>query len=189
MNRSTLLSFLGLAIAGALVIIAARGATGMRHSMDEDANGAMTATELGVADKTATGTHDHSAHGVVGHGDADAASDGHMHGKIDVSGEEKAPDLEIAMTRDAVSGWNLQISTTHFRFAPYNANGKHVMGEGHAHIYINGKKYARVYGPWFHIGALEKGVNHVEVTLNGNGHDAYVLGDKPVSRKVTITER
>jgi|GEM_PF-2690409 len=117
---------------------------------------------------------------------------GHAHkgsSRIDVSGEEAIPDLEIAMTEDAVSGWNLQISTTDFRFTPYNVGGDHVPGEGHAHIYINGEKRARIYGPWFHVDPLPKGRHDIEVTLNSNTHAEYFDGERRVSRKTIIFQR
>ncbi|MFK5977729.1 MAG: hypothetical protein QM488_02435 [Rhizobiaceae bacterium] len=118
-----------------------------------------------------------------------AASKGHTHstdGKmahdhsklLSLKAGANAPTIAIDLEKDVVGGWNLHIITTHFRFAPEAVNEKHHAGEGHAHIYVNDKKLARIYGPWFHIGSLPKGNVKVSVTLNANDHRALAIGDK-----------
>jgi hypothetical protein len=92
-----------------------------------------------------------------------------------------APTLDFVIVEDEVGGWNLQIQTTNFRFAPENVNGANRDGEGHAHIYVNGEKIARVYGPWFHIGSLPEERNEVAVTLNANDHSGLAVGDTVLS--------
>ena len=49
---------------------------------------------------------------------------------------------------DSVSGFNVQIVPMAFTFAPEKVNTTHVPGEGHAHLYVDGVKLRRVYGPW-----------------------------------------
>jgi len=142
------------------------------------------------ADSAAAAMANHK-HGSMDHSAMMASGDGaqHAHQKLDVSQMDSPPNLEISVIRDAMSGWNLKIATTNFAFAPDRVNGKHVMGEGHAHIYINGQKLARVYGSHFHIPALDAGEHLIEVTLNTNTHEEYAIGDERISRKVSITER
>lgn len=111
----------------------------------------------------------------------------HVHGEpLVLSDDETAPSLEIAVTKDPVSGWNLEVTTTHFVFQAEKAGLEHVQGEGHAHVYVNGEKLARVYGNWFHIETLPHGRNEVEVTLNANDHRAFVVGGVPVSASVIV---
>ena len=71
--------------------------------------------------------------------------------------------------------------TTNFRFAPENASSPHRDGEGHALLYVNGEKVARLYGPWFHIEFLPSGPTKVTVTLNANDHSGLAVGDAPLS--------
>ncbi|MBL4893223.1 MAG: hypothetical protein JKX91_15670 [Rhizobiaceae bacterium] len=119
--------------------------------------------------ETAGHTHKHSTNSKMAHD----------HSKLlSLEAGPNAPTIAIDLAKDAVGGWNLHIVTTHFRFAPEAVNAEHQVGEGHAHIYVNGIKLARVYGPWFHIGALPKGNVEVSVTLNANNHQALAVGDK-----------
>ena len=99
---------------------------------------------------------------------------------------EDAPTVALDVQRDPSSGWNLHVETTGFRFAPEHASGPHVPGEGHAHVYVNGEKIGRVYGPWVHLGTLPDGAVTIEVTLNANDHRPFAVGDRPVSASVTV---
>lgn len=111
----------------------------------------------------------------------------HQHGEMLVlKSDEHSPSIEISARPDIVSGWNLNIKTSNFRFAPENASGAHVTGEGHAHIYINNVKIARIYGSWFHIGQLATGTNTVTVTLNTNDHRQIAVGGKPLSASLML---
>ncbi|MDJ0611599.1 MAG: hypothetical protein QNJ67_21680 [Kiloniellales bacterium] len=117
-----------------------------------------------------------------------AGDGGHDHGKLlSLPPGPEAPTLEIEIIPDRMSGWNLRIETTNFRFSPGNASGPHRAGEGHAHAYVNGRKVARVYGPWFHLGALPKGEVAVTVTLNSNDHRALAVADAPLEATRILT--
>ena len=117
-----------------------------------------------------------------------AADGGHHHGEpLSLPPGPSAPTLGIAITPDPKSGWNLRIETTNFRFSPEHASGPHRAGEGHAHAYVNGRKVARVYGPWFHLDALPKGEVAVTVTLNSNDHRPLAVEDAPLEVTRTLT--
>ena len=123
----------------------------------------------------ATDTDEHAGHHDAG---AEQGHGAHQHGKaISLPPGPDAPTLQVAVTKDKVGGWNLHIQTTSFRFAPDQVNEPHRVGEGHAHLYVNGEKVARIYGPWFHIGSLPKGRNELRVTLNANDHSELAVGD------------
>lgn len=141
--------------------------------------------------------HDHSQN-LAGHagGHAGSHNGGHADGDdshtilheqlVSVPPGADAPRLEIELTPDPVSGWNLQLITGGFRFSPDNANGPHVPGEGHAHVYVNGAKIARLYGPWMHLDNLPDGPATIRVTLNANDHRALAIGQEPVVAITTI---
>ncbi|WP_224814144.1 hypothetical protein [Hasllibacter sp. MH4015] len=98
-----------------------------------------------------------------------------------------APTLAVELVADPGGGWNLRITTDNFTFSPENVSLGHVPGEGHAHVYVNGVKLGRFYGPWVHLGDLASG-DVVEVTLNANDHRTLAVGDAALSASVTIPD-
>lgn len=111
------------------------------------------------------------------------------HGILDISHEESTPKIEeFKIFKDPMSGWNVYIQVSHFRFAPERASQAHHPGEGHAHLYINGSKIARIYGNWFHIPELVKDKNEIKITLNSNDHQTLAIG-KEVIEKLIIKEK
>lgn len=113
----------------------------------------------------------------------------HAHQPIDVSTWPSVPSVSIVANPDAMAGWNLEIKTTNFRFAPEHASGAVLPNEGHAHLMVDGKKLARVYGNWFHIpkeAALTSGVHEVHVTLNANDHSDLGVNGGIVEAKTTV---
>jgi Fe-S cluster assembly iron-binding protein IscA len=114
------------------------------------------------------------------------ASDGeHTHEAIEVSGD-KAPTVLLKVTKDAKSGWHVHLDTTNYRFAPEHANQENVVGEGHGHLYVDGKMVSRLYGPDYHYNENFTGERTFKVTLNGNSHVEYKVDGKPVAAEVTV---
>lgn len=137
---------------------------------------------LAAANGVTLDGHDHA----TDHGAPEGADAGHDHSEmIDVTGA--APTLAIDVTPDPVSGWNLSVSTKNFVFSPTNSGRAHLNGEGHAHLYANGVKIARLYGPWFHIAALPEGQVELRVTLNSNDHKTLAVNGAPLQATTTIT--
>ena len=111
----------------------------------------------------------------------------HGHGPpVMVPPGPKAPALAMTVEKDPVGGWNLHLRVKNFRFAPERASTPHRAGEGHAHLYVNAKKVARLYGPWFHIGSLPGGKTVIRVTLNTNDHRGLMVGGKPLEVAHTV---
>ena len=105
------------------------------------------------------------------------------HGVIDVSADEILPKItNLKVDVDKMSGYNISISTQNFQFTPARINTSHVPGQGHAHLYVNGEKFARLYAPDFHLPALTVPVEAIRVTLNANGHETMALGDELIER-------
>ncbi|NNE53915.1 MAG: hypothetical protein HKN30_16125 [Sulfitobacter sp.] len=129
--------------------------------------------------------HDHSN---PAHHGADVAGDHAMmhEAPLEVLAAE-APELSVTLTPDPMAGYNLQVTTRNFTFSPMNASGAHVAGEGHAHVYVNGRKVGRLYGEWMHLDALPKGDVEVAVTLNANDHRPLAVGGTPITASQTIT--
>ena len=95
--------------------------------------------------------------------------------------------VRIFVSKDAKMGYNLHVVTRRFRWSPWNASKRHIPGQGHAHLYVDGKKVTRLYGPWYYLGALDKGKHTIKVTLNGNDHGDYVHGERMIADQKTIT--
>jgi hypothetical protein len=167
MDRGLILFFIGLVFGGGIGFVTAAGNNitldGHEHSahVAQEMNGSM---QHGTA---AGGLHDHSE-------------------LLSIPGGPDAPALKVAVLPDPVSGWNLKVSVQNFRFAPEHASLEHVPGEGHAHVYVNGEKIARLYGAWLHLSSLPEGGAVVEVTLNSNDHRQLVVDGELVGASVTV---
>jgi len=102
------------------------------------------------------------------------------HGTMELGGMPAPPTVRLSVHKDPKAGWNLQVQVENFRFAPEHASTAHVPGEGHAHLFIDGKKVTRLYGEWFHIPALAPGTHKITVTLNANSHEDLTNKGKPI---------
>lgn len=96
------------------------------------------------------------------------------------------PSVDITVVPDPSDGWNLHIITTDFRFTPERVGEPPRDGEGHAHLYINGEKIRRLYGPWFHLDVLPSGPCTVAVTLNANDHRILASGEVVISASTVV---
>ena len=121
------------------------------------------------------------------------ASTGHHpsmnHDYVDISNDSIIPKIKnIKLFKDSMSGWNLHICTENFQFTPSKVGSKHTSSKGHAHLMINGNKFARVYSNWFHIPELGYKINELEVTLNTNSHAIMSINGKPIAIKLDNSE-
>lgn len=126
--------------------------------------------------------HGNDAHADTHAGDAHAAM---SHEPL----ESEIPIIvAIAADVDGGGGVNVRIGTRRsWNWAPRNVNAAHIPGEGHAHIYVDGVKLNRVYGPFYHIPALSPGDHEIRVTLNANSHNDLTLNGEPIEAVTTIT--
>ena len=128
-------------------------------------------------------------------GERAVAGMGHDHGSgsathepVEVRAGQPIPEVTLGATQDPMGGWNLHIETTNFTFAPQRASGPDLAGEGHAHLYVDGQKYARLYSPWFHLPSLAPGEHELLVTLNANNHAPLHAEGIPIESRVTVTQ-
>lgn len=168
MDRSIPLLLIGLFFGGGIgfTIAAGSGATldGHDHS-DPSHHGAAAATA-----QPAAGAHGAHAHDMP----------------LELSADAPAPGVALSVAPDPASGWNLRVRVSHFRFAPENASGAHVPGEGHAHLYVNGVKRARLYGEWLHLDRLPEGSTAIEVGLYSNDHRPLHVDGEPVADRIVL---
>ncbi len=91
-----------------------------------------------------------------------------------------APVLAMVIHKDHFTGWNLELVTENFQFTPDECGGPHMQGTGHAHLYINGQKSARIYSSWHHLPDMAPGKYTLEITLVTNDHRSYTLDGQPI---------
>lgn len=98
---------------------------------------------------------------------------------------EPAPRVAVSVTPEG-GGWQVQVAAQDFTFTEPLEGMGHIPGYGHGHLYLNGVKLQRMYGPDARVGSLMPGDYRFEVTLNTNDHRAYVVGDTPVTASVSV---
>ena len=130
---------------------------------------------------------------------AHSDGDGHSHGGGNAHGGDMAAmshdepialdgDVSVALEADVDDdgGVNVRIITENWRWSPENVNGAHIAGEGHAHIYADGVKLNRVYGPRYYIAGLEVGERELRVTLNANPHNELRVNGEPLEAALRV---
>ncbi len=112
------------------------------------------------------------------------------HEMLEVDTSKPVPTVTLLATKDSKDGYNLQLVTENFTFTPENVGGAPVANEGHAHLFVNGNKVARLYGDWFSLSSshLKEGENIIEVSLNANDHSEWTVEGQHIGAEVTISK-
>lgn len=116
----------------------------------------------------------------------ETSADGHQLREVPA---DEAPSVALEVTEDPDAGWNVRLVTERFTFAPERVGAQAQPGEGHAHLYLDGDKIARLYGSWFHLpaDALAAGEHTLMVQLNANDHTAWAVDGVVVSDSTELT--
>jgi len=61
-------------------------------------------------------------------------------------------------------------------------------GEGHAHLYVDGVKVARIYGEWYHLETLPDDAQMISVGLYANNHQPLAVDGVEITDTVMIDE-
>ena len=93
----------------------------------------------------------------------------------------------VVAVAEADGGVNIAINTDNWQWTPEQVNSANVAGAGHAHIYVDGVKINRVYGPYYHIQGLPPGDREIRVTLNANDHRELLVDGRPIAATAAIT--
>jgi hypothetical protein len=67
---------------------------------------------------------------------------------------------------------------------------QHVPGEGHAHVYLDGRKIMRIYNEWFHLNTYQfstrSGEQLLSIEFVGNDHSPYTIQGLPVGAEQIV---
>lgn len=99
-----------------------------------------------------------------------------------------APRVALNVFPLTHGGYNVQVETANFMFAPQNVDIAAAPGEGHAHLYVDGVKIARVYGEWHFIEALPQDAETVTAVLYTNDHRAFTVDGAKVSDSISLAD-
>ncbi len=103
----------------------------------------------------------------------------HHHKTMEIPAGQPIPSVDLFVHKDSMKGYNLQAKVSNFKFAPEHINEAAKPGEGHAHLYVNGKKITRLYG-WYYLENLQPGKNEITVSLNANSHETLAHNGKMI---------
>lgn len=132
---------------------------------------------------------------LVGCGSDDGADAGTLtdeeylgHQVRDVADDE-APELDFEAEADDHGGWNVHIDADGFEFTPEEVNGEAVGGQGHAHIYVDDTKFARVYSEYYYLpaAAVPEGEHTVTITLNADDHSVWAVDGEAITASASVT--
>lgn len=73
---------------------------------------------------------------------------------------------------------HLQLAVTNFSFSIDNMGKDNRQGEGHVHLYLDGKKVAKIFEPAYVLKDISAGKHEVMVELAHNNHESYGVQEK-----------
>jgi len=98
--------------------------------------------------------------------------------------KDAAPTASLEIKKDPTGGFNVHVVTTNFTWRPEMASMKYVPGEGHAHVFLEGRKIMRIYNEWFHLNtyqfATKAGEQLLSIEFVGNDHAPYTIQGVPI---------
>ena len=104
--------------------------------------------------------------------------------------QETSPQATLEIKKDPTGGFNVHVVTRNFVWRPELASMKHVPGEGHAHVYLDGRKIMRIYNEWFHLNTYQfstrSGEQLLSIEFVGNDHAPYTIQGLPVGTEQIV---
>ncbi len=122
-----------------------------------------------------------------GHALADHNDGGHSHdGMVDLSGLPDPPNLTIVATPDEPGAVALEITVDGLELVPVDPPQEHQVGQGHAHVTVDGSSVAMVAETHYRLTGLSSGSHVLEVSLSSNDHRGYMVDGMPISVSMTL---
>lgn len=92
--------------------------------------------------------------------------------EVSVQSEKAMPTLQVNHSLQG-DDLHLQLAVTHFRYSLENMGKENKHGEGHVHLYLDGKKVAKIFDNTYVYRDIGKGKHQVKVELAHNNHESY----------------
>lgn len=91
--------------------------------------------------------------------------------------QQAAPTLAVthSMEQDDLQ---LKLAVTNFSFSLENMGKENKQGEGHVHLYLDGKKVAKVFESAYVLKDIPSGKHEVMVELAHNNHESYGVSER-----------
>ena len=61
-------------------------------------------------------------------------------------------------------------------------------GQGHAHLYVDDVKVARIYGEWYHLESLPDEAQMISVSLYANNHQPLAVDGAQITDMVMVAD-
>lgn len=102
---------------------------------------------------------------------------------------------KVSVTRDAKVGFNLHLTTANWTFDTSRLGDRATSAKGYSraygyiHLYVNGRKRNRLYGPDFYLKEidLDPGANKLEFVLATPQHGSWRVAGKRVAATTQVT--
>lgn len=113
----------------------------------------------------------------------------HQHSALEIPADMPTPAIEMQVERDPMDGLNILIKMQNYLMnSPLDEITEAGILQGHAHVFVNGKKVQRLYGNAIHIPAdwLKKGINQIAISLNSHQHENWTKDGKSLVGSVFV---
>ena len=104
--------------------------------------------------------------------------------------QDVAPQATLEIQKDPTGGFNVHVVITNFVWRPEMASMQHIPGEGHAHVYLDGRKIMRIYNEWFHLNTFQfstrSGEQLLSIEFVGNDHAPYTIQGMPIGAEQVV---
>ncbi|MBL1107679.1 hypothetical protein JK361_24270 [Streptomyces sp. 5-8] len=102
---------------------------------------------------------------------------------------ENAPEVAVEVIPDSADGWDVRLSFRHFRCSAPGTRPAAAIGRGLAHLFVDGRRVARLHGPAYHLaaGRVPQGTHQITARLYADDGTVWAVRGKPVETTVDIT--
>ncbi|MFG2355498.1 hypothetical protein [Streptomyces sp. NPDC048521] len=102
---------------------------------------------------------------------------------------KNAPEVGVEVTPDSGGGWDVRLSFHRFRCSAPGAEPTAVTGRGLAHLFVDGRRVARLRTPEYHLPdrLVPRGTHHVTARLYADDGTVWAVHGEPVQSTADIT--
>ncbi|MEU2063377.1 hypothetical protein [Streptomyces sp. NPDC013455] len=101
---------------------------------------------------------------------------------------KNAPEVGVEVTPDPAGGWDVRLTLRRFRWSAPGAEPAAVTGRGLAHLFVDGRRVARLRTATHHLAAgLPHGTHQVTARLYADDGTVWAVHGKPVQSTADIT--